>query len=218
MMRGPKKVGPKKVTDLFSVQKYICYLFTVTFYISSIYQYMDQRLRNVLGILRATGKYNSIVEKVETTRPLPMSFVFEALFASTFIENGLILNYEENLVGTGNSTIDFLYTCDDGQKCCFELVRPEMSEELKIECEPETTEADGVYTWEALLHGEHQQEHLRPEAQTIRMQEKILEKVISGAPILAGLVKSGNSKSIYRHTNQNQPWHPQQLSPHSYCQ
>ena len=138
---------------------------------------MDQRLQKIVDSLRESGKFNSIVNKIETTRPLPMSFVFEALFANSFLKNGLDLDYEENLPESGNSHPDFLYRSEDGKRCLFELIRPEMSEELKIECEPEATDVEGVYTWEALLHGRHPQQHLRPEALTIRLQEKLLEKV-----------------------------------------
>jgi hypothetical protein len=138
---------------------------------------VDQRLQGIVDFLKGFGKFNSIVDKIEKTRPLPLSFVFEALFAYAFERNGLTLDYEKKLPESGSSTPDFLYRSEDGKSCCFELIRPEMSEELKIECEPEATEVDGVYTWKALLHGSHQQQHLRPEALTIRMQEKLLEKV-----------------------------------------
>lgn len=138
---------------------------------------MDQRLQEIVDSLRDSGKFNSIVEKIETARPLPMSFVFEALFANAFLKNGLALAYEENLPESGDSTPDFVYRSENGKRCCFELIRPEMNEALKIECEPEATDVDGVYTWEALLDGRHPQQHLRPEALTIRMQEKLLEKV-----------------------------------------
>ena len=138
---------------------------------------MDQRLKEIVDSLRDSGKFNSIVNKIESTRPLPMSFVFEALFVNAFLKNGLSLAYEKNLPESGNSTPDFMYESEDGKKCCFELIRPEMSEELKIECEPESTDVEGIYTWEALLDGRHPQQHLRPEALTIRMQEKLLEKV-----------------------------------------
>lgn len=138
---------------------------------------LDQRLQEIVDSLRDLGKFNSIVEKIDNTRPLPMSFVFEALFANSFVKNGIDLDYEKILPESGNSTPDFLYKSENGKKCCFELIRPEMSEELKIECEPEPTEVDGVYTWEALLDGRPPQQHLRPEAFTIRMQEKLLEKV-----------------------------------------
>ncbi len=137
---------------------------------------MDERLQEIVVFLKGFDKFKSIVEKIESTRPLPMSFVFEALFANCFLRNRLDLDYEGDVPETGGSHPDFLYKSEDGRRCFFELTRPEMSEELKIECEPEATEVEGVYTWEALLHGRHPQQHLRPEALTIRMQEKLLEK------------------------------------------
>lgn len=137
---------------------------------------MDRRLQGILDSMKELKKFNSIVEKIETTRPSPMSFVFEGLFANSFLKNGLDLDYEEDVPESGNSHPDFLYRSEDGKSCFFELVRPEMSEELKIECEPEVTDVEDIYTWEALLHGRHSQQHLRPEALTIRMQEKLLKK------------------------------------------
>lgn len=137
---------------------------------------MDERLQEIIDFLKGFGKYNSIVAKIESTRPLPMSFVFEALFANAFLRNGLELDYEVDVPESGSFHPDFLYKSENGTSCFFELTRPDMSEELKIECEPEATDVEGVYTWEALLHGNHQQQHLRPEALTIRMQEKLLEK------------------------------------------
>ena len=136
---------------------------------------MDERLQEIIDFLRGFDKFSSIVKKIESTRPLPMSFVFEALFANAFLKNGLDIDYEAD-VESGNFHPDFLYRSESGCSCFFELTRPDMSEELKVECEPEVTDVEGVYTWEALLHGNHQQQHLRPEALTIRMQEKLLEK------------------------------------------
>jgi len=52
-----------------------------------------------------------------------------------------------------------------------------MSDELAKRCAPKETEIKDLSKWEVLLEGSHPNPYLRPEAQTIRMQEKLLEKV-----------------------------------------
>jgi hypothetical protein len=52
-----------------------------------------------------------------------------------------------------------------------------MSNELKREYELVKTDIEGISTFTAELSSNHQNEYLRPEALTIRMQEKLLEKI-----------------------------------------
>ena len=59
----------------------------------------------------------------------------------------------------------------------FELVSPKMSDELKRASAPAKTDVEGVSIYSVLLESTHENQYLRPEALTIRMQEKLLEKV-----------------------------------------
>lgn len=44
--------------------------------------------------------------------------------------------------------------------------------------EPQSTDIEGIKFYEVLLESNHPNEHLSPEAQSIRLQEKLLEKVV----------------------------------------
>ena len=102
-----------------------------------------------------------------------MSFVFEALFANCLESSGIPLDYEVNVNANNNSSVDFCFQKREYGKFCFELLRPEMKDELKKEFE--TIDDQGFYG--ISLSRDHEKEYLRPEAQTIYLQEKLLEKV-----------------------------------------
>ncbi len=130
----------------------------------------------ILDFLNRGEKYSHIRDRIENSDN-PTPFIFEALFAYALETHGISPNYEINVTPLNNSRIDFVYKEEDGSKFCFELLSPDMSVELARQCTPKETEIPGVSKWEVLLEGSHLNQHLRPQAQTIRMQEKILEKV-----------------------------------------
>lgn len=135
----------------------------------------EDSLENIVSKLRCMEKFSSLVNKYNECPT--SSFMFEILFAHTFENYGMSLEYEVGISPLNNSTVDFTFTETDNKKLCFELVSPEMSDELKRQCTPRKTEVDGILEWEVLLESGHSNEYLRPESQTIRIQEKILEKV-----------------------------------------
>jgi len=136
---------------------------------------MDKFLEAVLNRLAATGRYVGLVEQIRQSKE-DISFIFEALFADSFESRGIFLRYEANVNPTKKS-VDFLYQDEEGEQFCFELVSPKMSKELREKCKYVQTEVDGVLEYEVALSSNHVNPFLRPEAQTIRMQEKLLDKV-----------------------------------------
>ncbi len=135
---------------------------------------MDQQILDIVTKLASSGRYSRLLSYVKD--PLPESFLFELLFAN-MAETNIELRYEVNIRPDTNTSVDFVHDDSDGGRLCFELVSPEMSSQLKRETAPVKTDIEGVSTWSALLESGHENPHLRPEAQTIRMQEKLLEKV-----------------------------------------
>lgn len=136
---------------------------------------MDKHIDDIVANLTRLGRYSRLLNCIAD--PVPQSFLFELLFANILETNGLELNYEVSIRPSTNATVDFVYDDKDGTRLCFELLSPEMSNQLKLESAPVETETEGVSTWSVLLEGGNENPHLRPQAQAIRMQEKLLEKV-----------------------------------------
>lgn len=136
---------------------------------------MDVRIENIVTNLSKSGRFSRLLNYISD--PLPPSFLFELLFANAIENSGVLLNYEVNVHPDTNTTVDFVHEDSDGTRLCFELVSPEMSEELERESAPVKTDIEGVSTYSVLLESRHENQYLRPEALTIRMQEKLLEKV-----------------------------------------
>ena len=121
--------------------------------------------------IKLTGNYKKLLDRLQSAESANQSFKFELLFANEFELNNISLLYEDNINPANNNTIDFVYQAGENAKILFELVRPEMSEVLQSEWE------QNLYTDGVLLSSDNDDEKLRPEAQTIRLQEKLLEKV-----------------------------------------
>ncbi|MGD0021600.1 MAG: hypothetical protein ABSC54_04795 [Smithellaceae bacterium] len=136
---------------------------------------MDARIENIVANLKRSGRYSRLLDCI--VDPIPQSFLFELLFANRLDNSDVFLSYEVNVNPSTNMTVDFVHEDDDGTLLCFELVSPEMSNELRCESAPVKTEIEGVSTYSVLLESRHENPYLRPEALTIRMQEKLLEKV-----------------------------------------
>jgi hypothetical protein len=137
---------------------------------------MDKRIQDIVAKLTTLGRYSRLLNYI--TYSIPQSFLFELLFANTLETNGVELSYEVSIRPNTNTSVDFVHDDKDETRLCFELVSPEMSNRLKLESTPIKTEIEGVPTWSVLLESGHENAHLRPHAQTIRMQEKLLEKVV----------------------------------------
>jgi hypothetical protein len=136
---------------------------------------VDKRIEGMVANLAKLGRYSRLLNYI--VDPVPQSFLFELLFANTLETNGIELTYEVNIRSGTNSTVDFVYDKNDGTRLCFELLSPEMSNELKREAAPVQTEFEGVKTWSARMGSGYENPYLRPESLTIRMQEKLLEKI-----------------------------------------
>lgn len=123
--------------------------------------------------LRLTGKYSHILDHLGTPTSPSLPFIFELLFADEFVLFGLYPEYEGNINTSNGKRIDFIYRTEINTKFLFELVRPEMSEILQSEYDQKMYgDGDGV-----ILSSDNANRYLRPEAQTIRLQEKLLGKV-----------------------------------------
>ncbi len=135
-------------------------------------------LRNIKEELSILNRFNKLLAKLNECYSPADSFIFEALFAYVTAKSDLNFQYEINVNPTNETTVDFVYQENSNYKLCCELLGPDMSDTLKKATEPRDTDTEGIKTWEVLLEGNHQNEHLWPQAQTIRLQEKLLEKVV----------------------------------------
>lgn len=138
---------------------------------------MKRQLRELIELLRATGRYKALVEKLESADWPPRSFIFEAIFASKFEAANHALRYEASVNKSSTESMDFVYPATGAPRVCFELVSPRVSDAVRLASGPHPTTIPGLDVEETFLHSADPDEHLRPEAQTIRLQEKILEKV-----------------------------------------
>lgn len=136
---------------------------------------MHPELKKIISYLKETDRYRKLLDRISD--PIDKADIFEMLFAHTFEINNMVLEYEVNIKPDSDTTVDFVFKDGSGSPLCFELTRPEMSEVLKGECEPKDSDVEGIKEWEVLLESGQTNEYLRPEALTIRMQEKILGKV-----------------------------------------
>ena len=138
---------------------------------------LEAALEAALNRLETTGRYAGLIDKVGQFTPPDISYVFEALFADAFESEGIPLEYEVKVSPANNSRVDFRYQDEANELLCFELVSPEMSDRLKEEYERVQTGVEGPTGYGATLSSSNDDPFLRPEAQTIRLQEKLLEKV-----------------------------------------
>lgn len=136
---------------------------------------IDIHIGKIISDLKNLGKYSRLINKINN--PLLSSILFEILFANVLVSSGIQLDYEVNISPHNDSTIDFVHEEEIGDRLCFELLSPEMSDELKRKCAPRKTDIEGISEYSVLLEGGYYNKYLRPEAQSIRMQEKLLEKV-----------------------------------------
>ena len=135
----------------------------------------DPVLKDTVSFLKSLGKYDEIVRNLENN-PSDSSYIFEAYFAQVFEKSNLSLEYEKNINPESDKTVDFTYLNLSEDIFGFELNRPEMSNPLKSALTPVEIEK-GIKYSEVQLGSGHPVKYLRPEAVTIRLQEKILEKI-----------------------------------------
>jgi hypothetical protein len=135
---------------------------------------MHMCVENIVANLSRSGRYSGLLNRIGD--PVSPSFLFELLFANALEKSGVLLNYEV-AVRSGAKTVDFVNDDGDGAHLCFELTSPEMGNELKREYASSKTESEGISTYSVQLSSNHDNEYLRPEALTLRMQEKLLDKV-----------------------------------------
>lgn len=141
-------------------------------------QMIEDDLEDIKAELSVRNGFSKLLSKLEEVSPPAESFVFEAMFAHASAKSGLNFQYEINVNPNNHTTVDLVYEELGKYKLCCELISPELSETLKEATEPQGTDIEGIKSWEVLLEGNHPNEYLRPQAQTIRLQEKLLEKVV----------------------------------------
>jgi hypothetical protein len=128
---------------------------------------MEELLDKARRFLQELGRYGDLAKQTEPSR------TFEILFAYFFELEGVRLQYEASLKEDDSKKVDFLYQTESEKKLGFELYRPEQSDPIKEEIK-QRTDSFG-YTLE--LSSRDERKHLRPEAQTVRLQEKLISKV-----------------------------------------
>jgi hypothetical protein len=134
---------------------------------------MNNLWKPALDRLKDSGKYPGLVKKAE--RSPSQAVAFEVMFADAFESKGIALQNEARVNLVNDKTVDFVYQSQANERFCFELVSPEMSDRLKGECECVETAVEGLAG--VSLSSNNAKEHLRPEAQTIELLWKLLEKV-----------------------------------------
>jgi hypothetical protein len=132
---------------------------------------LNENIRKSIERLKLLGEYEIILRKLEVSGYQDLPILFEALFADALTISGTRLIHEFNANPFSEKTIDFLYQAQSGEQVFFELIRPEPSDELRNQYEHK------MYKEGVLLSSDYTNEFLRPEAQTLRIQEKILGKV-----------------------------------------
>jgi len=135
-------------------------------------------LENIKEELSKLDRFQKLLSKLHEVSLPADSFVFEALFACETAKSALDFQYEININSNNDTTVDFVYEEICKYKLCCELISPDIGDILKHATEPQDTDIEGIKSWEVVLEDNHPNEHLRPQAQTIRLQEKLLEKVV----------------------------------------
>ncbi|MBN2502176.1 MAG: hypothetical protein JXB38_15435, partial [Anaerolineales bacterium] len=106
---------------------------------------MNEYIARAKEELLNSGKYKQLLERLEaSTEKQRASHEFELLFAYTFDLDDLILKYEYNANPTNNKTVDFLYETSDKKSTLFELVSPQMSDELRTEVNKHFDANEGI--------------------------------------------------------------------------
>ena len=134
-------------------------------------------LTDIQTYLASLPSYGKLVTNLERYCPPPTSIIFEAIFAYLAEKSGLRLSYEVRINDTNNKTVDFVHENQD-YRLCLELVSPGESSHIKEAMTPKATNINGVQNYEILLYSSNACGHLRPEAQTIRLQEIIVNKAV----------------------------------------
>jgi len=132
-------------------------------------------LEEMVQLLKKTERFKSLVDRYNKDSR-DRSFWFELAFACWMESKGSNVKYEVNANPDNDSSIDFaldLHEC----RCLFELLRVETSDEINAYIEAQKKQDSSFKPYQLLLKSDHKKPHFRTAAQTIRMQEKILEKV-----------------------------------------
>lgn len=129
----------------------------------------------IIPFLTSTGRYSTLIAQFQSLKT--KGHAFELYFAYTMEQGGIQLEYEKNASEDGEKTVDFYYN-HNGKDVWFELVSPDINQELKdnIEQQLKDTKSDGISYYQLALTSNHTNPNYNSDAQLIRLQEKILEK------------------------------------------
>jgi hypothetical protein len=70
---------------------------------------MKRQLCDLVALLRATGRYTTLVRNLESADWPPRSFIFEAIFAGRFEAANCPLRYEVRVNRSSTASMDFGY-------------------------------------------------------------------------------------------------------------
>lgn len=131
-------------------------------------------MKDVANYLRNLGRYGKILDRYDNT-VTDRSIWFEMVFAYWLEEAGITPVYEYLANPNNEKTVDFFVTYG-GINFQMELVRVEDSDEVTKHVEVQKS-SDEFSSYGLLLNSDDKNPYFKPAAQTIRLQEKILEKV-----------------------------------------
>lgn len=132
-------------------------------------------LKEIIKLLEKTERFKLLIDRYKEDSK-DQSFWFELAFVCWMESKGSNVKYEVNANPDNDSSIDFaldLHEC----RCLFELLRIENSDKISAHIEAQKEQDPLFESYQLLLKSDPENPHFKTAAQTIRMQEKILEKV-----------------------------------------
>lgn len=132
-------------------------------------------IEEIVSFLEKRKGFASLIERYRKDTQ-DRSFWFELVFACWLESAGYRVQYEVKANPENDSSVDFAIDCN-GNNCLFELLRIENSDEVNEHINKQKEEDPLFESYQLVLNSDHKNPYFTTAAQTIRLQEKLLEKV-----------------------------------------
>lgn len=142
---------------------------------------MEETIDQIIDFFKGRNKFLRLIERYVADSS-DNSLLFELVFAYWLEKAGYDLQYEVNANPENNSTIDY-YLENDGSEFFFELLRIENMKEIQEHISQQQQQDELFESYELSLGSDEENPNFTPAAQTIRLQEKLLEKTKKFPPI-----------------------------------
>lgn len=141
----------------------------------------EETTDQIVDFFKGRNKFLRLIERYLADSS-DNSLLFELLFAYWLEKAGYDLQYEVNVNPENNYTVDF-YLGNDGSEFFFELLRIENMKEIQEHISQQQQQDEPFRSYELSLGSDEENTHFTTAAQTIRLQEKLLEKATKFPPI-----------------------------------